>query len=106
MTYTINEHIQLKRVSSISASPDGTWLAVAVQRLDRDGAKYLGDIWKLPVDGSTPIQLTRGECNDTAPKFRHDDALGFLSNRLPNEIKADEDADKRMQAMDIAGRRR
>jgi len=84
MTYTINDHIQLKRVSSISASPDGRWLAVAVQRLDRDGAKYLGDIWKLPLDGSAAIQLTRGECNDANPKFRHDGSLGFLSNRLPN----------------------
>jgi dipeptidyl aminopeptidase/acylaminoacyl peptidase len=97
MTYSINDHIQLKRVSSIAASPDGTWLAVAVQRLDRDGAKYVGDIWKLPIDGSAPIQLTRGDCNDTAPRFRSDGALGFLSNRLPNEIKPDDDADKRMQ---------
>jgi dipeptidyl aminopeptidase/acylaminoacyl peptidase len=97
MRYSINEHIQLKRVSSIAASPDGTWLAVEVLRLDRDGAKYVGDIWKLPVDGSPPIQLTRGESNDTIPRFRHDGSLGFLSNRQPNEIKPDDDADKRSQ---------
>jgi len=84
-------------VTSIAASPDGTWLAVAIQRLDRDGAKYIGDIWKVPVDGSAPVQLTRGESNDTAPRFRHDGALGFLSNRLPNELKPDDDADKRSQ---------
>ena len=37
MTYAVHEHITLKRVSSIAASPDGTWLAVAVQRLDHEG---------------------------------------------------------------------
>ena len=35
--YTVEDHIQLRRVSSIAASPDGTWLAVAGQRLDREG---------------------------------------------------------------------
>jgi len=37
------------------------------------------------------------DSKDTAPCFRHDGALCFLSNRQPNEVKADEDADKRMQ---------
>ena len=97
MPYSINDHIRLKRVTSIAASPDGIWLAVEVQRLDRDGTKYVGDIWKVPVDGSAAIQLTRGDSNDTLPRFRQDGALGFLSNRQPNEIKPDEDADKRSQ---------
>jgi hypothetical protein len=33
--YTAEQHIALKRVTSVAPSPDGTWLAVAVQRLDR-----------------------------------------------------------------------
>jgi dipeptidyl aminopeptidase/acylaminoacyl peptidase len=97
MAYSVQDHINLKRVTSIAASPDGNWLAVAVQRLDRDGAKYVGDIWKVPTDGSTPAQLTRGDTQDSSPCFRHDGALGFLSNRQPNEIKPDGDAEKRMQ---------
>ena len=64
MTYSVQDHIKLKRVTSIAASPDGRWLAVAAQRLDRDGAKYVGDIWKVPTDGSTPMQLTRGDTQD------------------------------------------
>ena len=95
--YTVEQHIALKRVSAIAPSPDGSWLAVVVQRLDQDGAKYVSDLWKLPTDGSAPVQLTRGDCKDTAPCFRHDGALGFLSNRRPNEVKPDEDAEKRMQ---------
>ncbi|MFN9677092.1 MAG: prolyl oligopeptidase family serine peptidase [Betaproteobacteria bacterium] len=96
-TYTAEQHIDLKRVSAIAPSPDGRWLAVVVQRLDQDGAKYVSDLWKVPTDGSTAVQLTRGDSRDAAPCFRHDGDLGFLSNRRPNELKPDEDADKRMQ---------
>src|SRR5262249_20635871 len=105
MTYSVNDHVKLKRVSSIAASPDGRWLAVAVQRLDRDGAKYVSDIWRVPTDGSTPSQLTRGDTQDSAPCFRHDGALGFLSNRQPNEIKPEADSEKRMQVwiLPVAG---
>ncbi len=95
--YSPNSHISLRRVGNIAPSPDGKWLAVAVQRLDRDGVKYLSDLWKVPTDGGAAVQLTRGETRDAAPCFRHDGALGFLSNRQPNEIKPDEDAEKRMQ---------
>ena len=97
LPYTVEQHIALKRVSAIAPSPDGAWLAVAVQRLDRDGAKYASDIWKVPTDGSDATQLTRGDSKDTAPSFRRDGALAFLSNREPNEVKPDEDADKRTQ---------
>lgn len=95
--YTVEQHIALKRVSAIAPSPDGTWLAVVAQRVDRDGAKYVSDIWKVPTDGSEPTQLTRGDSKDSAPAFRRDGALAFLSNRQPNEVKTDDDDDKRMQ---------
>ncbi|MDZ7652421.1 MAG: S9 family peptidase [Burkholderiaceae bacterium] len=95
--YTVEQHIALKRVASIAPAPDGTWLALVVQRLDLDGAKYVSDLWKVPTDGGPAVQLTRGDCKDVAPCFRHDGALGFLSNRKPNDVKPDEDAEKRMQ---------
>jgi dipeptidyl aminopeptidase/acylaminoacyl peptidase len=95
--YTVEQHVALKRVTSIAAAPDGRWLAVAVQRLDRDGAKVVSDLWRVPTDGSAAVQLTRGDSKDAAPCFRHDGALGFLSNRQPNEIKPDDEAEKRMQ---------
>ena len=102
MSYDVEQHIALGRVSELAASPCGTWLAVTVQRLDRDGAKYASDLWKLPTDGGAAVQLTRGDCKDSAPCFRHDGALAFLSNRQPNEIKPDEDAEKRMQVWMLA----
>jgi dipeptidyl aminopeptidase/acylaminoacyl peptidase len=95
--YTVAQHIALRRVTSFAAAPDGSWLAVVVQRIDQEGAQYVSDLWKVPTDGSAAVQLTRGDSKDSAPCFRHDGALGFLSNRTPNEIKADDEADKRMQ---------
>ena len=95
--YSVEQHVALRRVTSIAAAPDGTWLAVAVQRVDREGVKYVSDLWRVPTDGSAATQLTRGDSKDTSPCFRHDGALGFLSNRQPNELKPDEEAEKRMQ---------
>ncbi|MGA2551658.1 MAG: prolyl oligopeptidase family serine peptidase [Burkholderiaceae bacterium] len=95
--YNIEQHIVLGRVSDLAASPCGTWLALVVQRLDQEGSKYVSDLWKVPLDGSDPTQLTRGDSKETAPRFRHDGALGFLSNRPANEFKSDEDTSKRMQ---------
>jgi hypothetical protein len=46
--YDVEDHIRLRRVGSIAASPDGRWLAVAVQRLDRDGVKYVSDLGSSP----------------------------------------------------------
>jgi len=103
VTYNVELHIALSRVSDVAASPCGTWLAVAVQRLARDGAEYASDIWKVPTDGSAAVQLTRGDCKDTAPCFRRDGALAFLSNRQPNEIKPDDESEKRMQLWILPG---
>src|SRR4051812_43727992 len=64
--------IALRRVSEIAFAPGGDWIAVAVQRLDADGAKYVTDLWRLPRDGGPAVQLTRGEHRDTAPCFRAD----------------------------------
>ncbi len=38
--------------------------------------KYVSDLWKVPTDGSAPLQLTRGDSKDASPCFRRDGALG------------------------------
>ncbi|HEX4585269.1 MAG TPA: S9 family peptidase [Burkholderiaceae bacterium] len=97
MTYSVERHIELRRLVEIACAPDGSWLAVTVQRLDRDASRYVSDLWKVPVDGSAAVQLTRGDSRDAAPCFRRDGSLAFLSNRQPNEVKPDEESDQRMQ---------
>ena len=64
--FAAKQLIGLGRVESIALSPDESWAAVAVERLNRESGKYVSDIWRVPTDGSTaPTQLTRGESRDT-----------------------------------------
>ena len=83
---------RLGRVTSLAPSPCGTWLAVAVERLDADEARYASDLWRVPVDGGPAARLTVGDSRDRAPCFRADGALGFLSDR-PRPGASKEDAD-------------
>ena len=48
---TAHRLTELGRVASVAPSPDGSWLAVAVARLDADDSKYVHDLWRVPVDG-------------------------------------------------------
>jgi len=102
VAYSVEQHIELRRLAEIACAPDGSWLAVTVQRLDREQARYVSDLWKLPVDGSSPVQLTRGDSRDGSPCFVRDGSLAFLSNRQPNETKSDDEADQRMQVWLLA----
>jgi len=88
--FAAKQLIGLGRVESIALSPDESWAAVAVERLNRESDKYVSDIWRVPTDGSTaPTQLTRGESRDTSPNFRADGNLGFLSNRVVEGVKTE-----------------
>ena len=89
--------IELPRVGHVALSLDGTWVAVAVQRLNAERAAYVSDLWRLPTDGSKPVQLTRGEFNDSSPCFRSDGSLGFLSNRPPLVTQPEDDSKERSQ---------
>ncbi|MEZ4818701.1 MAG: S9 family peptidase [Bdellovibrionota bacterium] len=98
ITLDANKLIDLQRVTTVSPSPCGTWAAVAVERLDASGAKYVSDLWRVSLSGSKQaFQLTRGDHSDTAPCFRQDGALGFLSNRPLGEGDAAEGEKDRMQ---------
>ncbi|HEX4599086.1 MAG TPA: prolyl oligopeptidase family serine peptidase, partial [Burkholderiaceae bacterium] len=97
MTYCVEQHLGLRRLAEVASAPDGSWLAVTVHRLDRERARYVSDLWKLPIDGSSAVQLTRGDSRDGSPCFLRDGSLAFLSNRQPNEGKPDEQSDQRMQ---------
>ena len=89
--------IALRRVMQIAVAPDGTWAAASVQRLNADGTKYLTDLWRVPLDGGNAVQLTRSDYSDTAPSFRSDGTLAFLSNRPPLDGHPDDDAKERRQ---------
>ena len=90
---------RLRRVSSLSPSPCGRFLAVAVERLDADESAYVSDLWRVSLaePSAAPQQLTRGASKDVAPRYRCDGALGFLSNKNPRDGKAQDGDEERTQ---------
>lgn len=91
--------VELGRADALAVSPCGTWAAVAVARLDADGARFVHDLWRVDLvdPARLPLQLTRGPSDDRAPHFRRDGALGFLTNRNPREGKPEDGDDERAQ---------
>lgn len=83
LDFHAKELINLKRVNNVTVSPDGQWLAVVVQRLDKSNkSKYIQDIWRLPAQGIGPrVQLTTTEHQDHSPGFDHHGTFLFLSDR-------------------------
>ena len=76
----------LTTVSAPAVHPDGTWAVVATSRPDFDADAYVGQLWRVPLDGANagrgaaggPRRLTRGQ-RDALPKFSPDGAvIGFL----------------------------
>ncbi|MCC7537827.1 MAG: S9 family peptidase, partial [Deltaproteobacteria bacterium] len=89
--FDVRTLLSLGRVSSMAPSPDGSWLAVAVSRLDAERAKLVSSLWRVPLSGDAEaVPLTRGLSSDRAPCFRRDGALGFLSDRPTKPGSADE----------------
>jgi len=66
-------------VETADVSPDGAWLAFDSNR----GGNY--DIWKMPVAGGDPVQVTTSPANDFAPAWSPDGrTLAFHSMRNGN----------------------
>jgi len=103
MTFTVDDLVALGRVTSVAESPDGSWLAVEVQRVSAAGGRYRSAVWRLDPDSGAATPLLDDACTYRAPQFRSDGALGVLSNR-PTEGDPDEEpaSDARTQVWVLA----
>ncbi|MEA5119472.1 MAG: S9 family peptidase, partial [Propionicimonas sp.] len=64
-------------VSRPAVHPDG-WAVASAIRPDFAADAYVGQLWRVPLDGSAPSRITRG-FRDTAPRLSPDGRLiGFL----------------------------
>jgi dipeptidyl aminopeptidase/acylaminoacyl peptidase len=80
--FDVRRFIRLPRVQAVAPSPGGGWLAVQVERLDAEGARFISDLWRVDRSGHIPPHaLTQGEASDRAPAFQADGTLLFLSDR-------------------------
>lgn len=64
----------LTTLSAPAVHPDGSWAVVAASRADFDADDYVGQLFRVPLDGSGARRLTRGQ-HDTHPLFSPDGSL-------------------------------
>ena len=70
------------RVGSPQVSPDGTWVAYTVSRVDTAEDKNITDLWMVSWDGKADIQLTHGKESVGNPRWSPDGRwLAFSSGR-------------------------
>lgn len=64
----------LTTLSAPSVHPDGSWAVVATSRPDFAADDYVGQLFRVALDGSGARRLTRGQ-HDTHPAFSPDGSL-------------------------------
>ena len=84
IVWTIEKHMEFKRISNVDLSQDGKLVAYEVVEPIMEGEKseYLSHIWVASADGSFNVQYTRGDKSNTNPSFSPDGQwLAFHSER-------------------------
>jgi dipeptidyl aminopeptidase/acylaminoacyl peptidase len=99
--HDLGRYLAIPRVTALRLSPDGGWLAAAVQTLAADGKKHDTSIWRIPAApasegdpgaadsagsggparGGGPRRLTRSAEGEGNPRFLPDGSLLFTSKR-------------------------
>jgi len=78
----LSDYVAIPRLTALRLSPDGSWLAAAVQTAGGEPKKYLTSIWRIAItpDGR-PVRLTRSAEGEGNPEFLPDGSLLFVSKR-------------------------
>jgi dipeptidyl aminopeptidase/acylaminoacyl peptidase len=91
----LGEYIKAPRVTGLRLSPDGSWLALAVQTAEGTPARYLTSLWRVDTaPGSAPVRLTRSAEGEGSPEFLPDGSLVFVSKRPDGSASSGPDQDK------------
>jgi dipeptidyl aminopeptidase/acylaminoacyl peptidase len=78
----LREYASAARAGALRLSPDGSWLALAVQTVGDSPPKYLTSIWRVDTEpGGVPVRLTRSAEGEGSPEFLPDGSLAFISRR-------------------------
>ena len=82
--FTVEDLLQLKRISDPQVSPDGHWLAFVERETDMAANKGHTSLWLLDLHaaGANPARITDAGGSDSSPRWGPDSrALYFLSAR-------------------------
>ena len=81
----LHDYVAVPRMTVLRLSPDGSWLAAAVQTVAADGKKFVSSIWRIEAGpagtGRGPARLTRSAEGESGPEFLPDGSLLFSSKR-------------------------
>jgi dipeptidyl aminopeptidase/acylaminoacyl peptidase len=90
--HDLGDFVAIPRIGALRLSPDGSWLAAAIQTLSADGKKYLTSMWRIDPRGGQARRLTRSAEGEANPRFLPDGSLLFTSKRPdPGADKARQD---------------
>jgi dipeptidyl aminopeptidase/acylaminoacyl peptidase len=95
----LTEYVAIPAVTSLRLSPDGSWLAAAVQAIGPEPSKFGTSIWRIDTVGGPPARLTRSAEGESAPEFLPDGSLVFVSKRPEPGAKKDGGPDQAKPAL-------
>jgi dipeptidyl aminopeptidase/acylaminoacyl peptidase len=82
-TPTVDDLINVKSLGGAQISPDGKWVAYAVNETDWKQDAFINHIWLVNTATGKAFQLTRGEKSAGNPQWSPDSQwLAFTSNRI------------------------
>lgn len=70
--FSINDLLNVKRVSDPQLSPDGQWVAFTIGLVNKDANKVVSQIYTISVDGTRQKQLTNGSSSSSGPRWSPD----------------------------------
>jgi len=80
--WTLDALMNLKTISDVELTGDGTKVAYVVQRVDGRRNAYDSEIWVVPASGGQARQLALPDVSDRQPRWSADgQKLAFLSGR-------------------------
>ena len=85
---TIDDLLALRSVSSPAISPDGEWIAYAVETIDVEADESSTQLYMVSRSGADLIQLTSDEYAASSPQWSPDGRyLGFLAAKGGDDAK-------------------
>ncbi|MCZ7673248.1 MAG: hypothetical protein M5U34_42090 [Chloroflexi bacterium] len=63
---------RFQQINDARISPDGRYVILAVQRIERKTEKKYSNLWLVPTSGGAPRQFTYGDQVDSSPRWSPD----------------------------------